>query len=106
MVQKREMRLRCDCGKYFQNKEVEIKGIVTSAEVCSGCGYITFTREQAEAFFKAKELQEMIKGKRKIIRIGDSIGITLPEKMKSFGLKAGKELKARATGPRSFELSF
>jgi len=99
-------KIKCDCGKYFEEKEVKFEGIITKAEVCTGCGYMTFTRKQAEAFIEAKKLQEMMKSKRKIIRIGNSIGITLPEKLKEFGLKAGKELKAKVTGPRSFELSF
>ncbi|MBC8501475.1 MAG: hypothetical protein ISS25_04465 [Nanoarchaeota archaeon] len=99
-------KIKCDCGTYFEEKEIKLQGITTKAEVCPKCGRTTFNRKQAEAFIEAKKLQEMMKSKRKIIRIGNSIGITLPEKLKEFGLKAGKELKAKVTGPRSFELSF
>lgn len=99
-------KMKCDCGAYFEEKEVKLQGLMTFAEVCPKCKRTTFTRDQAEAFIKAKNLQEMMKSGRKIIRIGNSMGITLPEKMKEFGLKAGKTLKTKVTGPRSFELSF
>lgn len=102
----KKRKIKCDCGKYFEEKEVKFEGVITEAEVCTGCKYMTFTRKQAEAFIEAKKLQEIMNSKRKIIKIGNSFGITLPERLKEFGLRAGKTLKVKVTGPRSFELAF
>lgn len=104
MVQKR--KIKCECGGTFEEKEIKFKGIMTPAEVCSKCNKVTFTKEQAEEFVRLKELQDAIEGSRKIIRIGNSMGITLPEKLSNFGLKIGSKVKVKATGPRSFEFVF
>ena len=96
----------CDCGGTFENKEIAFKGITTMAEVCNKCSHTMFSPKQAREFIRLKELQEIVKGKRKIIKIGNSMGITLPEKLSGFGVKVGSKVKIKATGSRSFELVF
>lgn len=104
MVQKR--KIECDCGGTFEEKEIKFKGIITRAEVCNKCSHTMFSPEQARDFIRLKELQEIVNSKRKIIKIGNSMGITLPEKLSDLGLKVGSKVKIKATGSRSFELMF
>lgn len=96
-------KIKCDCGKFFEEKEVKVGDIATKAMVCPGCGHVTFTKEQAIEYGKLKEIHSMIDGRRKIIRIGNSIGITLPE---SLGLKPGKKVMTKTIDSKSFKVIF
>ncbi|PIN87317.1 hypothetical protein COV19_00345 [Candidatus Woesearchaeota archaeon CG10_big_fil_rev_8_21_14_0_10_44_13] len=96
-------KIRCDCGKFFAEKMVKVGSITTKALVCPGCGHITFTKEQAMEYGRLKEIREMIGGERKIIKIGNSIGITLPEKL---GLKPGRKVRTEVIDSKSFKVIF
>jgi DNA-directed RNA polymerase subunit M/transcription elongation factor TFIIS len=100
----KERKLRCDCGGIFSPREAQLGHIITQAMVCEKCGYVTLTKEQAVKYSKLKEMHEIVDSKRKIIRIGNSLGLTLPEKLKKIGIKAGGEVKIEATGERSFSI--
>ena len=102
----KKRQLKCNCGGTFEEKELEIDNLFVIAEKCSKCGEIIFSQKQAEEFLRLKELQDIVTGKRNIIKIGNSMGITLPEKLREFGVKVGSKVKIKATGSRSFELSF
>ena len=78
----------------------------TEAEVCPNCNYTCLTTEQAKKYVKLKELHEIIDAKRKIIKIGNSMGLTLPDKLQSFGAKVGKTIKIEALTENSFKVEF
>ena len=99
----KKRKIKCDCGSYFEEKEIEFEGIFTKAEVCPKCGYVTFNKKQAELFIASKKLHEIMDSKRKIIKIGNSMGITLPERLKGFGLKSGKKVTQPRTGTHDIE---
>ena len=99
-------KIKCDCGDYLKEKTIIFDNIETAAMVCCKCHYKTFTIEQAKEYAKLKEIHSLVDSKRKIIRIGNSLGITLPEKLREFGLKAGKKVKLEALDRKSFKVEF
>ena len=96
-------KIRCDCKRFFEEKEIEVNGILVKAMVCPGCKHVTFTREQALEYARLKEIHSMIDHERSIIKIGNSVGITLPEKL---GLKPGKKVRTEAIDSKSFKVVF
>ena len=89
----------CDCGGKFLEKTTEIDGVTTKAMVCNKCRYTTFTKSQAKEFARLKELHRIIDKKRKIIRIGNSKGITLPDEL---NLELGQIVETEALTLKSF----
>ncbi len=76
----------------------------TQAMVCPKCGLLTLTREQAEKYSRLKLLHSIIDSERKIIKVGNSMGITLPEQLKDFGLKVGVKVRTSALSCNSFKV--
>ena len=101
MAKKR--KIRCDCGTYFEERKHVFEGIDGKAMVCPKCGFHTFTREHAEEFVKALKMKEITKKNRKIIKIGNSKGITIP---KSFNIKIGQKAKIEILTSNSFKVVF
>ncbi|MFC1752560.1 hypothetical protein ACFL96_04105 [Thermoproteota archaeon] len=99
----KKRKIRCDCGKYFAEQEIEMEGITAKALVCPGCKRMTFTKEQAIEYARLQEIHSLIDDERKVIRIGNSVGITLPEKL---GLRPGKKVKLEAIDKKSFKVLF
>ncbi len=97
----KERKIRCDCGTYMVEKEIDNDGIVSPVTICPKCGYKTFTTEQAKKFIKLRDLHKLIDKERKIIKIGNSKGITLPEELK---IKVGQKVKTEALTSNSFKV--
>lgn len=102
MVENR--KIRCDCGNYLKESETEIEHILARAMVCPHCGFTTLTKEQAKEFHKRLEFHKTIDQEKQVIRIGNSMGITLPEKLRDFGISVGKKVKIEAIDDRSFKV--
>ena len=100
----RTRTLTCDCGEQLREAEVEIGGILTIAMVCPKCHFTTLTAEQAKEFRKRLDLHHAVDQERQIIKVGNSIGITLPEKLKNFGITVGKKVKIEAIDEKSFKV--
>jgi len=75
------------CGAVFREKTIERGGVRGKAMVCSGCGRVTFSEAQSHRFLKARLFNARFQVARKIIRIGNSIGVTLPEGLAKLGQK-------------------
>ena len=99
MENKRKMK--CSCGGEFGEDNLVMEGVVASALVCSSCGRITFTKEQAIAFAEKKEKHALVDCDRRVILIGNSLGITLPERL---GLKVGRKVRLEALDRKSFRV--
>lgn len=97
-------KLKCDCGEYLEEKETTIDHITTKALVCSKCNFTTLTKEQAKEFSKQIELHQAIDQERKIIKIGNSLGITLPEKLHELGAAVGRTIRIEAIDKKSFKV--
>ena len=49
-------------------------------------------------------MHQVIDAERKIIKIGNSMGLTLPDGLRQFGAKIGKKVKIEALTPESFNV--
>lgn len=93
--------LICDCGGTFTVKDTIVNDVPTEAMVCDGCGYTTLTMEQAKYVTHIRMLQARLTKRRKVVRIGNSIGVTLPDEF----AKAGQFVKMVAKGERTLEIT-
>ena len=100
----KERKIKCDCGHFLIIKNVKFDHFETEAMVCPKCHFTTLTKEQAEKYVKLKQLHQIIDAERKIIKIGNSMGLTLPDRLQDFGAKVGKKVKTEALGPNSFKV--
>ncbi len=94
--------IKCDCGTLLKEQTTSIDGVETQALMCPKCGFTTLTKDQAKNFVKLKQLHTIIDAERRIIKIGNSMGITLPDHLKEYGAEVGKTVKTRAVSPTSF----
>src|SRR3989338_4595412 len=97
-------KIGCDCGGYMEEKIASFDNIKTEAMVCPRCNFITLTKEQAEEYVRLKQLHQIVDAERKIIKIGNSMGLTLPDKLQDFGIKIGAKVKTTATSSNSFKV--
>jgi len=97
----KERKIRCDCGSYLEEKETVLDNIKTKAIVCPNCNYTTLTKKQALDFMRLKRMHDLIDRERKVIKIGNSKGITLPEEL---NLKVGERVKTEALTHNSFRV--
>lgn len=102
MVKKR--KIGCDCGEFLVERKTKLGDVETEAMVCPKCNFTTLTKQQAEDYMKLKLLHQIIDAERKIIKIGNSMGLTLPDRLKEFGAKVGKKVRVEAVGPTSFKV--
>ena len=100
----KERKIKCDCGGFLVEKKTKFDNFETDAMVCPKCSFTTLTKDQAEKYVKLKQLHQIIDAERKIIRIGNSMGFTLPDKLQDLGVKIGKKIKMEALGPTSFKI--
>ena len=100
----KERKIKCDCGKFLIEKKIKFDDFETEAMVCPKCNFVTLTKEQAEKYAKLKQLHQIIDAERKIIKIGNSMGLTLPEGLHNFGIKIGKKVKTEAISSKSFKV--
>ena len=100
----KERKIKCDCGGFLVDKLTKFEDFETKAMVCPKCNFITLTKEQAEKYVKLKQLHQIIDAERKIIKIGNSMGLTLPEGLQDFGAKIGKKVRIEALSSKSFKV--
>ena len=99
-----QRKIKCDCGKFLIEKKTKFDHFQTEAMVCPNCNFTTLTKEQAEKYVKLKQLHQIIDAERKIIKIGNSMGFTLPDQLKDYGIKVGKKVKTEALTSDSFKV--
>lgn len=79
--------LKCECGGLFEAKIKAIDKIPTEVMTCVKCGRLSFTLEQAKYHTRMKLLQARFAKERKVVRLGNSVGVTLPEGFAHIGQK-------------------
>jgi len=97
-------KIKCDCGAYVEEQETKIDHILTKAMVCPKCHFTTLTKDQAIDFRKRIDFHKIVDQEKQIIQIGNSIGITLPEKLREHGLTVGKKIRIEALDEKSFKV--
>lgn len=102
----KERKIKCDCGEFLIEKRINFDDFKTAAMVCPKCKFTTLTKGQAKKYVKLKQLHQIIDAERKIIRIGNSMGLTLPEGLQEFGAEVGKKVRIEALTQKSFKVEF
>ena len=97
--------LKCDCGGTFVEQSYDFEGITSEASVCDKCGHVTLNLAQAERLAKLREMQVLLAGERKLIKMGNSIGLTLPRRLAEYGFKIGGKVKIVPKDENRFEVS-
>lgn len=88
--------MKCSCGGTYEEKIQELQGISCNVLMCNSCNEIVLTLEQSRTYNQLKQIQiELAKEMKKISKIGNSMGITLPAKLKELGFEIGKSLDIR-----------
>ena len=100
----KQRKIKCDCGEILVEKKVKLEDFYTEAMVCPSCNFTTLTKEQAKKYAGLRQMHHIIDAKRKIIKIGNSMGLTLPEKLQVFGICIGKEVRIEALSAKSFKV--
>lgn len=100
----KQRKIKCDCGEFLLEKKTKFGHLETEAMVCPNCNFTTLTKEQAEIYSRLKQMHQIIDAERRIIKIGNSMGITLPDRLRDFGAKIGKKVRIEALSPKSFKV--
>jgi hypothetical protein len=96
--EKMKTKLRCRCGGIIERKETFVEGFLLTADVCSKCGELGLPLKSAQELLRLREEAKRIDARRKIVRIGNSIGITLPHYSEKVGFKEGGLVDIRLIG--------
>lgn len=88
--------LICECGGRYSEQSRDLQGITCPVMVCGQCDEIMFSMEQSRLYHKLRSIQdELSREHRKISRVGNSMGITLPVKLKELGFEIGRNFNFR-----------
>ena len=98
------VNLKCSCGGKFEEKAVEFEGSCVKALKCDKCSELTFTPNQFKKIIALRELAKEVNSTRKVVRIGNSLGITLPKAVGQLGLKVGASVALRLGDMKTLEL--
>ena len=101
METKTKINITCNCGEKFTEQTVT-EEFSYPVMVCKGCGHKTFSVEQAKNYVHLERQHEKLQKQRKIIRIGNSLGITLPNAIDDF--KEGTPVTLQRLGKKTFKL--
>jgi len=101
----KERKLECECGGHYSIQTVKKNGVETEAYVCDKCKETMLSRAQAEKYVELLRMNDASKAERKIIKIGSSMGITLPDMLKKFGVKVGRKVKLEAIDKKSIKIT-
>src|SRR5215813_3469127 len=103
---KREKAKRCiECGRVMRRATLHEGDIAYEGYECPTCGKVVLTLEQMKAY-RLQVLQKAVSEKRKVVRIGNSLGVTLPAALAKLGVKEGKEVKVTLLDEENIQLHF
>lgn len=93
-------RLICRCGGTVERGKTLVEGFLLDANVCGKCGDVGLPLESAKELLRLREEAKSIDSERKIVRIGNSIGVTLPPEAENIGFKEGGLVDVHLIGER------
>ena len=107
-MEKKRKNIKCKCGEdYLKTTSEYYTDFEYEVEMCSKCGYKVFTVEQMKKYQNLLKLSTAETSEpRKIIRIGNSLGITLPQIIKNIGLSVGDTAKLKFLSPQRVQIDF
>ena len=98
-------KIKCSCNGTFEEETVPFEGFQVEALKCNKCDEITFTPEQFKKVLALKELAKEINSKRKVVKIGNSIGVLLPKAVEKIGIKKGKRVDIRLGNKKEIKIT-
>ncbi|PIN80517.1 hypothetical protein COV11_03860 [Candidatus Woesearchaeota archaeon CG10_big_fil_rev_8_21_14_0_10_30_7] len=96
----------CDCGGKIVKSRCLKENFLVDCLRCNKCDELLFTGDQMREILQLRELNKIIEGKRKIIKVGSSIAALLPKKISVYGVKAGLIDNVRLLSKNSIEIQF
>ena len=90
--------MKCNCGGIIEKGKTFIEGFLLDANVCNKCGDIGLPLESAKELLKLRKEAEKINSVRKVVKIGNSIGVTLPPEAEEIGFKEGTSVDVHLIG--------
>ena len=96
------LKIHCDCGGMFKQKIQRVEGFNTEALVCSNCKHVTMTTKQIKKLLELRRMFEAIGKERRVVRIGNTYGVTFPPKL----VHQGQKVNIRPLAPNRYILSF
>ena len=74
---------------------IEEEGVSCHAFKCVKCSHTVVTIDQMRKYNRLKEFANAVPEKRKIVKIGYSLGFTLPVTLKEYGFGVGKDIEIK-----------
>ncbi len=99
---RKAIKMKCDCGGVFKESVEEIDGLETDVLKCFKCAFVTLTREQAKRLMKLRQMVDSIGKKRRVVRIGNTCGVTFPPIL----VHPGQQVDIRPISPNKYILTF
>src|SRR3989338_10586039 len=89
---------KCNCSEIIEEAKTMLEGFLVDALICNKCSEITLTPESAKELLRLRAESEKINSIRKIVRIGNSIGVTLPPEAADIGFTEGTSVDVHLIG--------
>jgi len=95
--------MRCNCGGIF-NEVLHKDTFSYPIMECSSCRHSVFSIEQAKQYVRLERLHEKLTKQRKVIRVGNALGVTLPKVVRELGIKEGMTVSFQSLGKKALKL--
>ena len=105
MEKKRTLKIRCNCGRYFED-QIVTEDFTYPIMVCPGCDHKTFSIEQAKEYVRRERTHKALSKKRKVIKIGNALGVTLPKILQEYGIHKGTSVTFGSRDGKKIQLVF
>lgn len=94
----------CTCGGKIKESKAVVEGFVIDALVCEKCAAVTLTPDIAKQLLRLRAQAEKIQSERRVVRIGNSIGVTLPPEAEAIGFTEGRVVEMQVTGNQQISI--
>lgn len=96
---------RCiECDGVMKLTILKEEGISCQGYKCTKCGHTIVTLDQMRLYNKIRDFEKAVPQKRRIVKIGNSLGFTLPYVLKEYGLEVGKEIEIKIVDSKNLYL--
>lgn len=100
----KERKMICECGGGMKPTNVKWFGVLIPGRKCTLCKEETISSTQSKNLERQVRLRQALQRSRKIVRVGNAMGITLPEELRTIGFKIGKRVKTELLDEQSFKV--
>ncbi len=98
-------KMKCECGGYLKQVMVSWDGIKAPGLRCGRCREETVSSRQVGMMLRKARLEHALRRKRKILQVGNAMGITIPEELKNIGFRVGRRVRTELVGDKSLKVT-